>query len=148
MEVIGETGGITVIDDFAHHPTAIRETLRGLRTRFPQASLWALFEPRSQTMRRRVFQEELTAALKQADQVVIGKVFSSPSQGESLDPRKVAQEIKDEKGEAAAAYLEDPEEIISRCVARAAPGDVIVVMSSGHFDGLPQRILTALRNRT
>jgi UDP-N-acetylmuramate: L-alanyl-gamma-D-glutamyl-meso-diaminopimelate ligase len=148
MEVIGETRGITVIDDFAHHPTAIRETLRGLRTRFPQARLWALFEPRSQTMRRRVFQEELTAALKQADQVVIGKIFSSPSQGEALDPRRVAQEIGEEKGAAAAIYLEDSEEIVSRCVAGATPGDVIVVMSSGHFDGLPQRILTALRNRT
>jgi UDP-N-acetylmuramate: L-alanyl-gamma-D-glutamyl-meso-diaminopimelate ligase len=137
-----------VIDDFAHHPTAVRETLRGLRARFPQARLWVVFEPRSQTMRRRVFQEELTEALKQADQVVIGKIFSSPSQGEALDPRKVAQEIREEKGAAAAIYLEDSEEIVTLCVAGAAPGDVIVVMSSGHFDGLPQRILTALRDRS
>jgi UDP-N-acetylmuramate: L-alanyl-gamma-D-glutamyl-meso-diaminopimelate ligase len=148
MEVIGETRSITVIDDFAHHPTAIRETLRGLRTRFPLARLWALFEPRSQTMRRRVFQKELAAALKQADQVVIGKIFSSPSQGEALDPSRVVQEIREEKGEATAVYLEDPEEIVSLCVAGAAPGDVIVVMSSGHFDGLPQRILSALRDRS
>jgi UDP-N-acetylmuramate: L-alanyl-gamma-D-glutamyl-meso-diaminopimelate ligase len=148
MEVIGKARGITVIDDFAHHPTAIRETLRGLRARFPQARLWAIFEPRSQTMRRKVFQDELTAALKQADQIVIGKLFSSPSQGEALDPRKVAREIWEEKGEATAAYLEDSEEIVSRCVAGASPGDVIVVMSSGHFDGLPQRIFTALRDRS
>ena len=148
MEVIGKARGITVIDDFAHHPTAVRETLRGLRTRFPQARLWAVFEPRSQTMRRRVFQEELVAALKEADQVVIGKIFSPPSQGEALDPSRVAQEIREAKGEAAAAYLEDPEEIVSHCSAGASPGDVIVVMSSGHFDGLPQRILTALRDRS
>jgi UDP-N-acetylmuramate: L-alanyl-gamma-D-glutamyl-meso-diaminopimelate ligase len=148
MEVIGEARGITVIDDFAHHPTAIRETLRGLRVRFPQARLWAVFEPRSQTMRRRVFQEELTAVLKQADQVVIGKIFSPPSQGEALDPRRVAQEIKEAKGETAAAYLEDPEDIVSLCVAKALPGDVIVVMSSGHFDGLPQRIFAALKDRS
>jgi UDP-N-acetylmuramate: L-alanyl-gamma-D-glutamyl-meso-diaminopimelate ligase len=148
MEVLGEERGIMVIDDFAHHPTAIRETLRGLRARFPQARLWAVFEPRSQTMRRRVFQEELTVALKQADKVVIGKIFLPPSQGEALDPRKVAQEIREAKGEAAAAYLEDPEEIVSHCVAGASSGDVIVVMSSGHFAGLPQRILTALRDRS
>ena len=148
MEVIGEVRGITVIDDFAHHPTAVRETLRGLRARFPQGRLWAIFEPRSQTMRRRVFQEELTTALKQADQVVIGRIFSPPSQGEALDPGKVAQEIRKAKGESAAAYLEDPEEIVSRCGAEASPGDVIVVMSSGHFDGLPQRILKTLRDRS
>jgi UDP-N-acetylmuramate: L-alanyl-gamma-D-glutamyl-meso-diaminopimelate ligase len=148
MEVAGEARGITVIDDFAHHPTAVRETLRGLRIRFPQARLWAVFEPRSQTMRRRVFQEELVAALRQADQVVIGKIFSSPSQGEALDPSRVAQEIREAKGEAAAAYLEDPDDIVSRCVAGAVPGDVIVVMSSGHFDGLPQRILSTLRDRS
>ncbi len=146
MEVIGEAGGITLIDDFAHHPTAIRETLRGLRLRFPKARLWAVFEPRSQTMRRRVFQEELAAALKEADQVVIGKVFSPPAQDAALDPNRVAQEIREAKGETAAAYLEDPEEIVSLCVAGASPGDVIVVMSSGHFDGLPQRIFTALRD--
>ena len=146
MEVIGEARGITVIDDFAHHPTAIRETLRGLRSRFPQGRLWAIFEPRSQTMRRDILQEELAAALGEADQVVIGKPFSPPSHGEALNPLRVAQEIRQAKGNAAATYLEDPEEIISHCVAGAAPGDVIVVMSSGHFAGLPQRIFTALRN--
>jgi UDP-N-acetylmuramate: L-alanyl-gamma-D-glutamyl-meso-diaminopimelate ligase len=148
MEVIGEARGITVIDDFAHHPTAIRETIRGLRARYPQSRLWAVFEPRSQTMRRRVFQGELVQALKQADQVVIGRIFSSPSQGEALDPSKVVQEIREEKGEAAAAYREDPEEIVSHCVAKASPGDIIVVMSSGHFAGLPRRILKALRDRS
>ena len=95
-------------------------------------------------MRRKVFQEELAAALKQADQVVIGKIFSPPSQGEALDPQSVARKI----GEAAAVYLEDPEEIVSRCVAGASSGDVIVVMSSGHFDGLPQRIFAAIRDHS
>jgi len=144
MEVIGETKGITVIDDFAHHPTAIRETLRAARVRFPEGRLWAIFEPRSQTMRRRIFQEELAAALEEADQVVMGKPFSPPSHGEALDPQKVIKEIRGGKENAAATYLEDPEEIISHCVGGASPGDVFVVMSSGHFAGLPQRICTAL----
>jgi UDP-N-acetylmuramate: L-alanyl-gamma-D-glutamyl-meso-diaminopimelate ligase len=148
MEVIGETGGITVIDDFAHHPTAIRETLRAARSRFPEGRLWAIFEPRSQTMRRKVLQGELTAALGEADHVVIGRIFSPPSQGEALDPLRVVQEIKEAKGDAAGTYLEAPEEIVAHCVAGAASRDVIVVMSSGHFAGLPGRIFTALWDRS
>ena len=145
MELVGEARGITVIDDFAHHPTAIRETLRAVRSRFPDGRLWAIFEPRSQTMRRAILQGELTEALQEADHVVMGKVFSPPSQGGALDPSWVAQEISRAKGDAAARYLEDAEEIVSHCLSEAAPGDVIVVMSSGHFAGLPERIFMALR---
>jgi UDP-N-acetylmuramate: L-alanyl-gamma-D-glutamyl-meso-diaminopimelate ligase len=148
MEVVGEAGGVTVIDDFAHHPTAIRETLRAVRSRFPKGRLWAIFEPRSQTMRRGILQGELTTALQEADHVVIGRIFSPPSQGEVLDPNKVVQGIRKAKGDAAASYLEAPEEIVSHCVEGAVPGDVIVVMSSGHFAGLPERIFTALRERS
>jgi UDP-N-acetylmuramate: L-alanyl-gamma-D-glutamyl-meso-diaminopimelate ligase len=146
MEVVGEARGITVIDDFAHHPTAIRETLRAIRSRFPDGRLWAVFEPRSQTMRRDILHGELTTALQEADHVVIGRIFSPPSQGEALDPSRVAQEINRAKGDCAARYLEDAEEIVAHCVAETAPGDVIVVMSSGHFAGLPERIFTALSN--
>jgi UDP-N-acetylmuramate-alanine ligase len=99
-------------------------------------------------MRRRIFQEELAAALGEADQVVIGKPFSPPSHGETLDPHKVVGAIRRAQGDAAAIYLEDPEEIIAHCVAGASPGDVIVVMSSGHFENLPQRICTALREHS
>lgn len=144
MEVVREAGDITVIDDFAHHPTSIRETLRAVRARFPKGRLWAIFEPRSQTMRRDILQGELATALQEADHVVIGRIFSLPSQGEVLDPQRVAQEIRKAKGDAAARYLEAPEEIVAHCVEEAAPGDVIVVMSSGHFAGLPERIFTAL----
>jgi len=146
MEVIGETKGITVIDDFAHHPTAIRETLRAARARFPQGRLWAIFEPRSQTMRRRIFQEELATALEEADHVVIGKPFSPPSHGEALDPHQVVEEIRRAKGDTVAVYLEDPEKIIAHCGKEAASGDVIVVMSSGYFENLPQLIFSALSN--
>src|SRR5438034_8883305 len=74
MEVRGISGGVTVIDDFGHHPTAIRETLRALRVRFPGQRIWAIFEPRSNTTRRNVFQSELVAAFKAADQVVVAQV--------------------------------------------------------------------------
>jgi UDP-N-acetylmuramate-alanine ligase len=96
-------------------------------------------------MRRAILQGELTEALQEADHVVMGKVFSPPSQGGALDPSWVAQEISRAKGDAAARYLEDAEEIVSHCLSEAAPGDVIVVMSSGHFAGLPERIFMALR---
>jgi UDP-N-acetylmuramate: L-alanyl-gamma-D-glutamyl-meso-diaminopimelate ligase len=148
MEVVGEAGGITVIDDFAHHPTAIRETLRATRSRFSKGRLWAIFEPRSQTMRRDILQGELTTALKEADQVVIGRVFSPPSEGKVLDPSRVIQEISRAKGDSAARYLENEEEIVAHCVEEATSGDVIVVMSSGHFAGLPQRVFTALRGQS
>jgi UDP-N-acetylmuramate: L-alanyl-gamma-D-glutamyl-meso-diaminopimelate ligase len=148
MEVVGETGGITVIDDFAHHPTAIRETLRAARSRFPGRRLWAIFEPRSQTMRRKVFQEELASALGEADLVVLGKPFSPPTTGEALDPQMVVEEIKRHKGDAAVRYLEGTDQIITHCVAATASGDVIVVMSSGHFEGLPVRIFKAITERS
>jgi UDP-N-acetylmuramate: L-alanyl-gamma-D-glutamyl-meso-diaminopimelate ligase len=146
MELVGEARGVTVIDDFAHHPTAIRETLRAVRSRFPDGRLWAVFEPRSQTMRRDILQGELITALKEADHVVMGRIFSPPSEGETLDPSWVAQEISRAKGDGVARYLEDAEEIVSHCLSEAVPGDVIVVMSSGHFAGLPERIFTALSN--
>ena len=136
METVGEAGGITVIDDFAHHPTAVRETLRALQSRFPGRRLWAVFEPRSQTMRRKVLQQGLVQALAEADRVVLGRPFSPPAPGEALDPERVVEEINRHKGDGAASYLEATDRIVALCVAEATPGDVIVVMSSGHFRGV------------
>jgi len=147
METVGETGGITVIDDFAHHPTAVRETLRALQSRFPGRRLWAVFEPRSQTMRRKVLQQGLIQALAEADRIVLGRPFSPPAPGEALDPLRVVEEINRHKGDGAAGYLEATDQIVALCVAEAKPGDVIAVMSSGHFEGLPARILSALAKR-
>ncbi|MBW2038984.1 MAG: UDP-N-acetylmuramate:L-alanyl-gamma-D-glutamyl-meso-diaminopimelate ligase [Deltaproteobacteria bacterium] len=146
MEVVGEARGITVIDDFAHHPTAVRATLRAVRSRFSNGRLWAIFEPRTQTMRRGFLHRELALALGEADRVVIGSVPSPPAQGSRLDPQRLVQDIKGAQG-TAAIYLEDPEEITAHCVAGVAPGDVIVVMSSGYFAGLPGRISNALNPR-
>ncbi len=146
MEVVREVRGIMVIDDFAHHPTAVREALRAVRSRSLNGRLWAIFEPRTQTMRRGFLQEELALALEEADRVVIGRVSSVPAQGRGMDPQRLMQDIRGAKGDAAVVYLEDPEEIISHCVKEAKSGDVILVMSSGYFDGLPERIFNALRD--
>ncbi len=145
MEVVGKARGVTVIDDFAHHPTAVRAVLQAARSRFPGRRLWAIFEPRTQTMRRGILQGELALALGEADRAVIGKVPLNSTQ-EGLDPQRLVQQIRGVKGDAAAIYLEDPRQIIVYCVEEVARGDVILVMSSGYFAGLPWKILDALKN--
>lgn len=144
LEVRGEPGGITVIDDFAHHPTAITETLRALRTRYPGRRLWALFEPRSNTTRRAVFQNDLPPALALADRVLIGAV-ARPDQlvpGEGLDPAKVAEDVRSLGPQA--DYEPDPMRIAARVAAEASPGDVIAVLSNGSFGGLIPELLQRL----
>lgn len=147
MEIIGEAGGIMVIDDFAHHPTAVRETLRAVRLHFPKRRLWEVFEPRTHTMRRGILQAELASALEEAGRVVIGKVSANPDHGKGLDPHRLVDDINQVRGETA-TYLEDPQEIVARCLVEVQPGDVIVVMSSGPFGGVAKRILDALRDRS
>jgi UDP-N-acetylmuramate: L-alanyl-gamma-D-glutamyl-meso-diaminopimelate ligase len=142
MEVVGEVRGIMVIDDFAHHPTAVRETLRAVRSRFNSGRLWAIFEPRTQTIRRGFLQRELALALGEAEKVVIGKVLPT-ADGKGLDPQLLLQEIKGVKG-THALYVENLQEIVTLCVEGVEPGDVVLVMSSGYFDGLPRRIFDAL----
>lgn len=134
-----------MIDDFAHHPTAVRETLHAVRSRFPNGHLWAIFEPRTQTMRRGILQGELALALGEADRVVIGKNVSPSIDAGMLDPQSLVHDIGGRR-KAAAIYLEDPEEIVTHCVKGVESEDVIVVMSSGHFSGLPRRIFDALKN--
>jgi UDP-N-acetylmuramate: L-alanyl-gamma-D-glutamyl-meso-diaminopimelate ligase len=144
MEVRGVAGGVTVVDDFAHHPTAIRETLLAARERFPRARVLAIFEPRSFTSRSRVFQEEMAEALALADQVVLAQVFSSsrlPPE-EELSEEKLVSDL--EASGVDAAFLPRVEEIVSRLVGRAKPGDVVLVMSNGSFGGLHQKLLDAL----
>src|SRR2546427_9145097 len=95
MEVRGIAGGVTVVDDFGHHPTAIRETLRALRIKYPQQKLWAIFEPRTNTTRRKVFQTELAASFAEADAVVISQIarLELLAPEERLDPARLMREI-------------------------------------------------------
>lgn len=147
LEVRGEPAGITVIDDFAHHPTAITETLRALRTRYPGRRLWALFEPRSNTTRRAVFQNDLPAALAHADRVILGAVARSDqlAAGEGLDPARVAADIRTLGPQA--DYEPDPARIARVVAAEAAPGDVIAVLSNGSFGGLIPELIDQLGTR-
>jgi UDP-N-acetylmuramate: L-alanyl-gamma-D-glutamyl-meso-diaminopimelate ligase len=144
LEVRGIERGVTVVDDFAHHPTAIRETLLAARVRFPGAKLLSVFEPRSFTSRSRVFQREMAEALALSDEVIVARVFSTRRLAPE-DELSEEQLVKD-LGAAGveAAFVPEAEEIIGRLEERARPGDVVLVMSNGSFNGLHRKLLEAL----
>lgn len=147
QEVLGVVNGVTVIDDFAHHPTAIRETLHGLRTQHPGARLWAVFEPRSATSRRRVFQKDLPAGFKEADRVIIAGLFSPDKipADQRLDPERVVADLA--AAGVQAAFIPDVADIVERLAVELREGDVVCIMSSGGFDSIHARLLDALRRR-
>jgi UDP-N-acetylmuramate: L-alanyl-gamma-D-glutamyl-meso-diaminopimelate ligase len=143
MEIRGSAGGITVIDDFGHHPTAIRETIRALRVRYPGRRLWAIFEPRTNTTRRNVFQTELSEALSLADAVVVSQVarLELLKPDERLDPERLMREISSDGKPA--AYLATVEEIVAHISEQAQPNDVVTVFSNGGFGGIHDKLLAA-----
>jgi UDP-N-acetylmuramate: L-alanyl-gamma-D-glutamyl-meso-diaminopimelate ligase len=145
QEVRGEVNGIKVVDDFGHHPTAIQQTLRGLRQQHgPVGRIWALFEPRSNSTRRAVFQEQLGQAFADADGVVmarVAKIEQIPA-AERLDPERVVAAIRASGKQA--FYEDGTDAIIARAKSLAKPGDMIVVFSNGGFDGIHKKLLAAL----
>jgi UDP-N-acetylmuramate: L-alanyl-gamma-D-glutamyl-meso-diaminopimelate ligase len=146
QEVVGEGRGVTVIDDFAHHPTAVAGTLAALRLRYPGRRLRAVFEPRSNTSRRRVFQDEFVSALASADEAVLSTPFTKENdplpEAERLDSAAVVAGVV--KRGVPARLLGQPPEIRDYLVSSAKPGDVIVIMSNGAFGGLPRLVAQAL----
>jgi UDP-N-acetylmuramate: L-alanyl-gamma-D-glutamyl-meso-diaminopimelate ligase len=146
QELRGEVRGIKVIDDFAHHPTALRETLRALQHRYPGARIWAVFEPRSNTTRRAVFQQELPDALKLADGVFISQVarLDQIPEKERLNPEAVVESIA--ASGRPAFYEPDAAHIIEKLVPLLKPGDVVAIFSNGGFDGIHGKLLERLKN--
>jgi len=144
MEVRGIAGGVTVVDDFGHHPTAIRETLRALRIKYPREKIWAVFEPRSNTTRRKVFQDELVAAFSDADVVVVAEVarLEQIAAEERLDPEKLMQDLKNAGKDA--AYLPDVDSIVSHVARNTQGGDIVCVFSNGGFGGIHGKLLERL----
>lgn len=140
----GTARGITVVDDFAHHPTAIRLAIGALRQRYAGRRLWVLFEPRSNTTRRKVFQNELAEGLSGADLVVIPSLLDPGKVAEEdrLDPEKLVSDLG-AKG-TRAWYLEGVDEIIEQVVAEGREGDVVAVLSNGGFGGIHEKLLRAL----
>jgi UDP-N-acetylmuramate: L-alanyl-gamma-D-glutamyl-meso-diaminopimelate ligase len=144
QELRGEVRGIKVIDDFAHHPTALRETLRALRHRYPGSRIWAIFEPRSNTTRRAIFQEELPEALKLADGVFISQIarLEQLPENERLDPAAVIRTIA--AAGRPAFYEPDAAHIIAKLVPLLKEHDVVAIFSNGGFDGIHAKLLEAL----
>jgi UDP-N-acetylmuramate: L-alanyl-gamma-D-glutamyl-meso-diaminopimelate ligase len=144
LEVRAVIDGVTIIDDFAHHPTAIRETLRALREAYPQSRLYAVLEPRSNTLRRNVFQRELVESLSLADRVVVAAVFKLESipAHERLQPEHVVKELNHSGTHA--VLLADADAIVDALAPELRPGDVVAILSNGGFgdiyEKLPQRM--------
>jgi UDP-N-acetylmuramate: L-alanyl-gamma-D-glutamyl-meso-diaminopimelate ligase len=144
MEIRGIAGGVTVIDDFGHHPTAIRETLRALRIKYPREKIWAIFEPRSNTTRRNVFQNELANAFADADAVIISEIarLEQIVAEERLNPEKLMQDLNAAKK--SAAYLPDVDSIVAHISKAVQGGDVVCVFSNGGFGGIHEKLLKRL----
>jgi UDP-N-acetylmuramate: L-alanyl-gamma-D-glutamyl-meso-diaminopimelate ligase len=144
QELRGIAGGVTVLDDYAHHPTAVRETLKALRKRFPKRRLIAVYEPRSATSRRKTFQAEFADAFAYADEVIVGRMYDAskiPIE-DRFDPEKLALDLH--RSGTQASYTPDVDSIVKQLAENAAPGDVVVVLSSGSFDGLHDKLLDAI----
>jgi UDP-N-acetylmuramate: L-alanyl-gamma-D-glutamyl-meso-diaminopimelate ligase len=142
----GTADGVAVYDDFAHHPTAIAETLQGVRSAYPDRCIWAIFEPRSATSCRRIFQADFAKALAKADRVVLPAVFRSTlSEEERLSPEALVSDLKTEGVDA--RYIADVPDIVQTVSKEAGPGDLVIIMSNGGFDDIHTKLLSALETR-
>jgi UDP-N-acetylmuramate: L-alanyl-gamma-D-glutamyl-meso-diaminopimelate ligase len=144
MDVKGEVRGVLVVDDFAHHPTAVRATIEAARARWPGRRMWAILEPRSNSMRRKIFQETLPQSLALADRVVLGGVFRAQQLGDEnrMDPEVVAESVR-LIGKSARVFA-GADAIAEAVSAEAERGDLLLVMSNGSFDGLCEKLLKKL----
>jgi UDP-N-acetylmuramate: L-alanyl-gamma-D-glutamyl-meso-diaminopimelate ligase len=145
LEVKAELYGITIIDDFAHHPTAIAQTLKAVRTRYPGRRLWAVLEPRSNTLRRKVFQHELAQSLAIADEVVLAAVFKSEGipEPERLDPATVVADLV--AVGRPARLLGNADEVVNSIAPDLRSGDVVAILSNGGFGGIYEKLPAKLQ---
>ncbi len=147
LEVRAEISGITLIEDFAHHPTAIRETLRALRAIYPSGRIWAVLEPRSNTLRRKVLARDLVQSLRLADRAVLAAVYQQQRipEAERLNPDEVVRDLN-ASGTPAELHA-DADAIVAAIAPRLAPGDVVAILSNGGFDGIYEKLPARLRER-
>jgi UDP-N-acetylmuramate: L-alanyl-gamma-D-glutamyl-meso-diaminopimelate ligase len=146
LELRGTASGVAVYDDFAHHPTAIGETLSGVRSAYPDRRIWAIFEPRSATSCRRIFQADFARALARADRVILPAVFRSTlPEAERLSTEVLIEDLRTAGVDA--RYIPDTAEIVRTVAKDARSGDLVIVMSNGGFDDIHQKLLSALEAR-
>jgi UDP-N-acetylmuramate: L-alanyl-gamma-D-glutamyl-meso-diaminopimelate ligase len=144
QEEVGEFRGVLVVDDFAHHPTAVRETVRAVRGRHPGRRVVAVFEPRSNSSRRKVFQREFTEALAEADEVILAGVFGAEKipEAERMSPEEVVSALR--AAGCIAEYVPEVDAIVSRLAGTCHAGDLVLLMSNGGFGGIQEKLRTAL----
>jgi UDP-N-acetylmuramate: L-alanyl-gamma-D-glutamyl-meso-diaminopimelate ligase len=143
LETVGVANGVTVLDDFAHHPTAVHETLSALRAGYPGRRVWAVFEPRSASSCRRVFQDDFARAFGQADEVILAAVFRSTlPEAERLDAAQLVSDLH--KRGKPARHIPEIGDIVGTIVREHRSGDVVVLMSNGGFGGIHGKLLSAL----
>lgn len=145
QEVLGEPGGVLVVEDFAHHPTAVRETLKGLRERYNGRKVWAVFEPRSATSRRKVFQKDYVESFMLADEVCLAQAFNTNAieEAERFSSEELISDIK-ARGHSANVFP-SADTIVAHLKANAKKGDLVVIMSNGGFDGIYTKLMDALK---
>jgi UDP-N-acetylmuramate: L-alanyl-gamma-D-glutamyl-meso-diaminopimelate ligase len=146
QEIFGQPRNITLIDDFAHHPTAVRVTIDGIKKRFKNSRIIGVFEPRSATSRRRIFQQDFANALSTADEIIVSVPYdqSKIAETERFNSDELIQDIKKIVGDSKARLGHSPDEIVSILKERAKPGDVILLMSNGGFGGIYTKLLKEL----
>jgi len=144
LEVLQMVGGVTIFDDFAHHPTAVHETLRALRAACSEGRIWAIFEPRSASSCRRIFQSEFARAFEPADEVIIAAIYRSNLPDDQR--LSVEQLVADLLARGTRArYIPNVDEIVSTVAREKRSGDRVVIMSTGGFGGMRAKIVEALR---
>jgi UDP-N-acetylmuramate: L-alanyl-gamma-D-glutamyl-meso-diaminopimelate ligase len=143
LEAVGVTDGVVVYDDFAHHPTAVAETLAAVRRAHPQGRIWAVFEPRSASSCRRIFQHAFADAFSSADEVIIAAVYrSSLPDSERLSVDQLVTDLR--AGSVDARHIPRVDDIVGTIVNEHRAGDLVVIMSNGGFGGIHRKLLDAL----
>ena len=141
QEILGEPGGVLVIEDFAHHPTAVRETLKGIAKQYQGRKIFAVFEPRSATSRRKIFQKDYAEAFQSAQEILLAKAFDQTKIDEEdrFSTEELVNDLK--KKNKSAACFDNADQIVTNLKSRAKSGDLILIMSNGGFDGIYQKII-------
>lgn len=145
QEVLGEFGGVLLVEDFAHHPTAVKETIKAIQNKYSGRRVFSVFEPRSATSRRKVFQKDYVEAFKQSHEALIAKAFDQGkiSEGERFSVDELIADLAS-VGKSAKAY-DNADQIVADLGLRTEKGDVVLIMSNGGFDGIYQKLITRLQ---
>ena len=147
QEILGEFGGVLLIEDFAHHPTAVRETVKAIQNKYSKRRVFSVFEPRSATSRRKIFQKDYVDAFKQAQEILIAKAFDQGkiSEGDRFSVEELIEDLQANKK--SAKVFDSADQIVNDLGERTKSGDVVLIMSNGGFDGIYQKLINRLNSR-